>query len=80
MSKRAYTHTYLAEVTETYTFTDDDLDDMDREVLDAWHQGRDFNGGPVLDSDVLEILHGFDADHEDISATDNPNATIERTD
>lgn len=79
MSKRTYIHTYLAEVTETFTFTDDDLDDLDREVLDAWHQDRDFNGGPVLDSDVLEILHGFDADHEGVSATVDPEVHIERT-
>lgn len=79
MTQRTYTTTYLAEVTETFTFTDDDLDLMDREVLNAWDADEDFNGGPVLTSDVMDILHHFDADHEDVSATDDPQVTIERT-
>lgn len=79
MSTRTYTRTYLARVTQTRTVSDVDLEDMDRQILGAWEAGDDFNGGPVLTSDVDEILEAWDADHEDVVAIDDWQLTIERT-
>ena len=79
MTTRTYTRTYRAEVTETRTISDADLTDMDRRILDAWEADEDFNGGPVLTSDVDEILEIWNADHKTVTAIDDWQMTIERT-
>lgn len=76
MSTRTYTRTYLTEVTETYTFTDEDLTPDQVAMLDDFH---DKDMTELTSSDVDDIITQFDADHEDISWADDHRLTIERT-
>ena len=80
MSTRTYTRTFLAEVTQTRSITDDHLTDAQRRILDAWESGQDLDGRPVLDAEVDEILEVWDSDDEDVNAIDDWNLTIERID
>ena len=73
MGTRTYTRRFLAEVTETYTIAESDLTDEDRITLDASAEA-----GFAQSGDADEILTGFDADREEITACEDRQLTIAR--
>ncbi|MEV0869311.1 hypothetical protein AB0I24_15390 [Brachybacterium paraconglomeratum] len=73
MGTRTYTRRFLAEVTETYTIAESDLTDEDRITLDASAEA-----GFAQSGDADEVLTGFDAGHEEITACEDRQLTIAR--
>ena len=74
MTTRTYIRTYVAEQTETFTVDDADLTAEELAVLDDFDRG--FTDS--LHVDVADILDKFDADHVDVSITDDQSVTVER--
>jgi len=71
MTTRSYTRIQAAEVRHTFTLTDADLTDDDRDALARWDAG-DGLGGRAIDA----IFERFDPDHEDVILCDEPDDSL----
>lgn len=72
------TRTYRAEVEQTFTIDEADLSEEDLEVVRAYMSGEHFNGEPVRESDIDEIIEdaGLVDDGEEVTALDDWQLTI----
>lgn len=71
---RTYTRTYLAEVTQTFRVSADDLTPEEVRTLLAWESGDQLSL-----SEVDEIICQFDADTEEVVSLDDRQLDIDRT-
>lgn len=71
MTPRTCTRIYEAEVRHTFTLTDADLTDDDRDALARWETG-DASVGDAIDA----IFERFDPDHEDVVLCDDSDGPL----